>query len=155
MVDEAQILKKQSPEEEDESETPKTDEKGFFLPDKYLVEVMSQRLEKFAGQEGFEEVIFGPGMPATESREIKIVARELKLTVDIRQHLGEPYLIFYKKLNYPDLVQLLKKRKRPYGKYELVPRDQLPKHADVVPIIKAAEGGLKKVKKDEDSSDDD
>ena len=77
------------------------------------------------------------------------------MTVDIRQHLGESYLIFYKKLNYPDLVQLLKKRKRPYGKYELVPKDQLPKHADVEPLIKAAEGGLKKVEKDEDMSDDD
>ena len=62
------MLKKKAPEEE-EPDTPKTDEKGFFLPDKYLVEVMSQRLEKFAGEGGFEEVIFGPGMPATESRE--------------------------------------------------------------------------------------
>ena len=116
---------------------------------------MTKRLEEFANATGFEEVIFGPGMPATENREIRAKARELKLMVDIRQHLGESYLIFYKKLNYPDLVKLLKMRKRPYGKYELVPPEQLPKHADVEPMIKAAEGGGKKQRKEEDMSDND
>lgn len=133
IIDKAEILKKNSPEE-DEPE-PKTDEKGFFLPDKFLVQVMTEKLEDFANSGGFEEVIFGPGMPATESREIRIKGREMKLMVDIRQHLGESYLIFYKKLNYPDLVELLKKRKRPYGKYELVPKEELPKHEDIEHLL--------------------
>lgn len=134
IMDEAERLKrKSSPVEEPESGK---DEKGYLLPNQFIVKVVSRRLEDFAESGDIDEVIIGPGMPATEGREIRYKARELHIMVDVRQHMGESYTIFYKKLNYLDLVKLLKKRKKPYGKYELVPKDELPKHADVESLVK-------------------
>ena len=133
-MDEAERLKrKSSPVEEPESGK---DEKGYLLPNQFIVKVVTRRLEDFAESGDIDEVIIGPGMPATEGREIRYKARELHIMVDVRQHMGESYTIFYKKLNYLDLVKLLKKRKKPYGKYELVPKDELPKHADVESLVK-------------------
>ena len=127
ILEKAERLRKESQEEEVEMET----NEGVSHPDKFVVQIVNRKLEDFAETGDFEEVIIGPGMPAAESREVRNKARMLKLLVDVRQHLGESYLIFYKKLDYMDLVKLLKKRKRPYGKYELVPKEDLPKYTDI------------------------
>ena len=126
---EAEKLEKESPKEE----TYKKAEEGgaFPAPNLFVVKVALKKLEKFAEKGTFEEVVFGPGIPASECREIRIGARQFNIQVDVRHYLGEPYMIFYKRMEYLDLVKLLKKTKTSYGKYQLVPKDELPNFDDV------------------------
>ncbi|WAR30536.1 hypothetical protein MAR_033078 [Mya arenaria] len=54
-----------------------------------------------------------------------------KLKSDVRQYQGEPYLLFYEKLEWPRTVEILKSEEGPYGKFVLVDRSTLPNHATI------------------------
>ena len=61
----------------------------------------------------------------------RFYARTLKLRCDSRQHQGQLYLLFYKKLEWSEIIRILKTQGGPYGKVELVDRTTLPNYASI------------------------
>ncbi|XP_052788436.1 uncharacterized protein LOC128223183 [Mya arenaria] len=108
----------------------KNDEQGNPLPDAFVMKVLKDHLSRLTGGE-VREVLFGPGIGVTETREIRYFARMQKLKSDVRQYQGEPYLLFYEKLEWPRTVEILKSEEGPYGKFVLVDRSTLPNHATI------------------------
>lgn len=121
----------------------KLDEQGKPIPDNFVIQVLKKHIDELVAKKPIGELIFGPGIPLTESKEIRIYARSLNLKTDIKQYQGEQYLSMYENFKYPDLVEVLKERKM-YGKFELVDRSELPTHASV-------EKDIPKVSKEEET----
>lgn len=114
----------------------KNDEYGNPLPDAFLMKVLKSKVDEFiAGKEKKGELIFGPGISLTEGREVRVYTRDLNLKCDTMYHQGEPYLLIYWKMELKDLVKQLKGIDRPYGKYSLVDKTAIPKHAEVLANI--------------------
>ena len=109
----------------------KNDEFGNPLPDSFLMTVLKDKIDAFVAQKEKDELLFGPGISLTEGREVRNYAISLKLKCDTMQFQGKPYLLIYEKLGWKDLVEVLKGRDRPYGKFIRVNREDLPTHADV------------------------
>lgn len=76
-------------------------------------------------------IYFIVGLPLSESKEIRMIAKGLNLKNDIRQHNGQSYLVICKKWTPQEMVKCLKQSAGVSGKYSIVQRYQLPKHADI------------------------
>jgi hypothetical protein len=109
----------------------KNDEFGNPLPDAFLMTVLKGKIDEFLAQKVQDELIFGPGISLTEGREVRSYALSHKLKCDTMQYQGQPYLLIYEKLGWKKLVDVLKGRDRPYGKFILVNREDLPTYEDV------------------------
>ncbi|XP_052220028.1 uncharacterized protein LOC127837159 isoform X2 [Dreissena polymorpha] len=120
------------------SEEPimKTDEEGNRLPNSFIMKALTMTLdEKISKQRDLREVVFGPGIELVESRELRSYGREKNLRSDVRQHQGQPYLIFYDKLDWQEIVKLLRTHSGPYGKFLRVDKATLPKHSDIENVV--------------------
>lgn len=114
----------------------KNDEYGNPLPDSFLMKVLKGKVDEFVEKKDEKgELIIGPGIGLTEGREVRTYTRDLSLKCDTMYHQGEPYLLIYWKLDWKNLVELLRGRDTPYGKFVLVNKDDIPKHADILPNI--------------------
>ncbi|XP_053380695.1 uncharacterized protein LOC123548699 [Mercenaria mercenaria] len=113
----------------------KNDEFGNPLPDAFLMKVLKNKLDEFVKNKEKDELIIGPGIELTEGRELRSYAHSFKLKCDTMQYQGKPYLLIYEKLGWKELVAVLKGRDRPYGKFVLVDKAELPKYEDVMKNI--------------------
>ena len=107
--------------------------------DDFLVTAMKTHVNKFFPRDDAEELLFGVGIPEAEMRAIQAYARSKKLVCDTRQHNEESYLVIYIRQDLQKVVKALKAKNGvgQYGKYMLVPRNELPSLNDI---------GSKKVK---------
>lgn len=105
------------------------------MPDSFIMIILKGKLDEFIKNIDKDELIFGPGIGLMEGREVRSYARSFKLKCDTMQHQGEPYMLIYEKLGWQELVEVLKGRSRPYGKFVLVNKDELPEHEDILKNI--------------------
>ncbi|KAK3607126.1 hypothetical protein CHS0354_036065 [Potamilus streckersoni] len=132
---EAESLQKSSGEVKQE---PEMDLDGKPKANKWILKAVEKRLEEFSKKYVLEELIFGPGMQIAESKEIRNMAKEKNLRYDNRQHQGQMYMVIYTRMSPPEMAACLKSCSGKSGKYSLTPRDELPKHSDVVEYLKTA-----------------
>ena len=100
--------------------------------DDYLVTTLKTRITKFFPRDDAEELLFGVGIPNAEIKVIQAYAKSLKLCCDVRQFNEEPYLVIYVRQDMQKVVNALKaKNGGQYGKYILVPRNELPSYSDL------------------------
>lgn len=108
----------------------KTDEKGHPLPDPYVLQVLKAKVDAFLEKKPIGELLLGPGMSFVESREIRYYARQKNLRAEVRQCLGEQYILFTEKFTFKELAAVLMERKQ-YGKYLLVDNSELPMYDSI------------------------
>ncbi|KAL4219662.1 hypothetical protein ACF0H5_022234 [Mactra antiquata] len=133
--------------EENVGEEPiiKTDELGNPLPDKFLMQVLMKEVEDYLPRKLEEELTFGPGIGAVEARELRARVRDMGLRCDTLHWRVTPHLMIYERFERYALLEHLKKLGKPYGKYEYVKKEDLPKHADIESsIIKSLEDKTEK-----------
>jgi hypothetical protein len=125
------------------------DQDGNPIPDKFLLTVLREKLEQFKKRidKGEDELIIGPGIRAVDLQKLKPIAESLKLKCETLSHDGKVYLLIYEKIPWKEIVELLKNRGRPFGRFDLVDRKELPKHEDIAINI------MKKLPKDEENAD--
>ncbi|XP_045192112.2 uncharacterized protein LOC123548693 [Mercenaria mercenaria] len=112
------------------------DEFGNPPPDYFLMEVLRRKVDDFVGNKDEDELIIGPGSAMAERHAIRDYAADFNLRCDLMQFKGEPYMLFYEKKSWRELVNILKGRDRPYGKFVLVNKETLPKYEEMNKIIK-------------------
>lgn len=114
-------------------------------------------MEKFneTKDKGEDELIIGPGIQAPELRELRLFTKSFNLLSDSFRYQDGFYLLIYEKIPWKKMVEVLKTRGRPYGRFVLVDREELPKHKDIaVRIVKTLPKGKKKTDENEDSDDE-
>lgn len=79
------------------------------------------------------------GMPFSENKEVRQIARNMDLKHDIRQQEGQSYLIIHKRMTPQDMVQILKAKDNTSGKYSLLARDSLPSFSTIKPELEKQE----------------
>ena len=100
--------------------------------DDYIVRTLKGHITKFFPREDAEELLFGPGIPDKEIKIIQAYSLSLKIRCDTRQFNGETYLVLYVRQDLQNVVKKLKALNGGmYGKYALVPREELPTTADL------------------------
>lgn len=131
IVAEAEALRKKKGDvkkEKEKEQDEKSEEK--IMPDEYIMTVINSKMDKLVKSAKAEELIIGKGMDNLVIREARNNARLLNLRCDALQFHGEPYLMIYQKLKWDELVKLLKTTKKPYGKFGLISKEELPTPED-------------------------
>ncbi|XP_060074691.1 uncharacterized protein LOC132554399 [Ylistrum balloti] len=134
------------------------EEKPSVPANKWVIQVAEQMIKQHTEKQTLDELIFGPGMPFSESKEVRQIARDLDLKHDIRQQEGQSYLIIHKRMTPQEMVKILQNNSSQSGKYSLVERSTLPSYQDLLPEIEKHEAmrntanteapGKKKIKKE-------
>ncbi|XP_033732567.1 uncharacterized protein LOC117321995 [Pecten maximus] len=150
---------------EEEVDTPVTtvtqgegEEKPSVPANKWVIQVAEQMITQHIAKQTLEELIFGPGMPFSESKEVRQIARNMDLKHDIRQLEGQSFLIIHKRTTPQEMVKVLRANNSQSGKYSLVDKTTLPTYQELLPEIEKHEAmrntgntegtNKKKIKKD-------
>ncbi|OWF49723.1 uncharacterized protein LOC110451341 [Mizuhopecten yessoensis] len=137
------------------------EEKPSIPANKWVVQVAEQMITQHIAKQTLDELTFGPGMPFSESKEVRQIARNLDLKHDIRQQEGQSYLIIHKRMTPQEMIKILQANNSQSGKYSLVDKDTLPTYQNILPEIEKheamrntgnTEGASKKKIKKEDIS---
>ncbi|XP_067685724.1 uncharacterized protein [Haliotis asinina] len=100
---------------------------------KWVKKVVEQMIEEHAETETLEELIFGPGFPLGDQRQIKITANSLgvystnKKTRDKRN-----YVVVYQKHPPEKMLKILEANGGKCGNYVIIPRKNLPRLRDLL-----------------------
>lgn len=80
--------------------------------------------------------VFTPGMPLTESKEVRNMAKSRNLRHDIRQLDGQSYLVIQHRMQPQDMAKCIHTSAGGRsGKYVLVEKSSLPVYQDIVPDL--------------------
>lgn len=102
--------------------------------DRYIVDVIREKIDNFFPRDDAEELLIGPGVPDAERGEMRAYAQSIGLKIDQRQWDGNSYYIIYSRQDIRKIADTLKKMgpNSVYGRFKLIPRSQCPKHSDVL-----------------------
>lgn len=134
-------LKEKQGEGGDPDLKPSTDAEGNVIPiaeeaDKWVLKVCEEIINEYKDQFTLEELIFGPGMPLTESKEVRNMAKSRNLRHDIRQLDGQSYLVIQHRMQPQDMAKCIHTSAGGRsGKYVLVEKSSLPVYQDIVPDL--------------------
>ncbi|KAK3088620.1 hypothetical protein FSP39_021356 [Pinctada imbricata] len=93
-------------------------EKPPPLPvNKWVVQVADNILKEYKNQSTLDELIFGPGLPLGESKEIRGLAKSYDLKQDMRQLGGKPYMVMLIKMAPQDMATCLRERGGESGQF--------------------------------------
>lgn len=115
------------------------EEKPSVPANKWVIKVAEDMITQHIAKQSLEELIFGPGMPFSESKEIRQIARNLDLKHDIRQLEGQSFLIVHKKMTPQEMVKILQANNSQSGKYSLLDKSTLPRYQELIPEIERHE----------------
>ncbi|XP_046355574.2 uncharacterized protein LOC124134670 isoform X2 [Haliotis rufescens] len=109
-----------------------SDAPSSTLPvNKWVKQVVEKMIVEFAATESLEEVIFGPGFPVGDQRQIKISAAKHRVYSCIRATPDKStYVCLFQKLS-PEMTLRTLKWKGKCGKYAIMPKEELPKLDDL------------------------
>lgn len=134
-------LKEKQGEGGDPDLKPSMDAEGNVIPiaeeaDKWVLKVCEEIINEYKDQFTLEELIFGPGMPLTESKEVRNMAKSRNLRHDIRQLDGQSYLVIQHRMQPQDMAKCIHTSAGGRsGKYVLVEKSSLPVYQDIVPDL--------------------
>ncbi|XP_061164731.1 uncharacterized protein LOC133173727 [Saccostrea echinata] len=136
----AKILKERQGDGADPDLKPSFDNEGNVIPipedaNKWVLKVCEEIINEYKDQFTMEELIFGPGMPLHESKEVRNMAKSGNLRHDIRQLEGQSYLVIQHRMQPQDIAKCVHSANGRSGKYILVDKSSLPSHQDIVPDL--------------------
>lgn len=107
---------------------------GSRTVDKYVVDAVCGRIKQFFPRNDCEELLIGPGLPDLERVEILTYAQTNNVIMEQRQKASKTYSVMYCQPDMRHVVAALKSMpaNATYGKFQLVPKMELPKHADIL-----------------------
>ncbi|XP_067662817.1 uncharacterized protein [Haliotis asinina] len=102
-----------------------------LMANKWIKLVIEQMVEKFAKEENLEELLFGPGFPPGEKKLLNLIARSYDLRFSTKQNKEHAYSVIFRKFMPDKMAEILRKNGGHSGKYSIIPKELLPKHADI------------------------
>ncbi|XP_056012785.1 uncharacterized protein LOC130052317 isoform X4 [Ostrea edulis] len=133
-------LKEKQGDDTDPELKPSIDPEGNDIPipedaNKWVLKVCEEIINEYKEQFTLEELIFGPGMPLCESKEVRNMAKSRNLRHDIRQLEGQSYLVIQHRMRPQDMAKCVHTASGRSGKYILVDKSSLPSHQDIIPDL--------------------
>ncbi|XP_046581073.1 uncharacterized protein LOC124288563 [Haliotis rubra] len=110
-----------------------SDAPSSTLPvNKWVKKVVEKMIAEYAGTENLEELIFGPGFPLGDQKQIKITASKHRVYSGVKTATDKRnYVCVYQKLSPEMTLQTLRLNDGKCGRYALIPKEELPKLEDL------------------------
>ncbi|XP_046581068.1 uncharacterized protein LOC124288560 [Haliotis rubra] len=134
-------------QEEADKDAPSSDRDRFVgdsdtpsstLPvNKWVKKVVEQMIEDHAETETLEELIFGPGFPLGDQRQIKITANSHGIySTNKKTRDKRSFVIVYQKHPPEKMLKILEANGGKCGNYVIIPKKNLPRLRDLLPADK-------------------